>query len=289
MAVLAAELFAGRPELAGGVDRGELEQLLADLAATAAAAWPGLPLTPEAYVRAVGRHLPAAEDPVEALARLHAEDLYLATACGAGYPAAFDALDGSVLGQAVRGLRRLGPGELMDEVRHALRERLLLPDAAGQRRISSYSGQGPLLFWVRTAASRVALNLQRRAQGGALVQSDDSLLGLAADPRDLELSLLREQHGAAFAEAFHAALQQLAPRERNVLRLFVLDGLSAAQIGLLYGVTRMSVTRWISQARAALLAGVRQGLSERLGLPVEELDSLIRALRSGLDVSWRQL
>jgi RNA polymerase sigma-70 factor (ECF subfamily) len=109
---------------------------------------------------------------------------------------------------------------------------------------------------------------------------------LGADP---ELAFIRERHQEDFRVAFRAALGRLEARERNLLRLHHVHGLSMDAVSATYQAPRSTVARWIARAREQLLALTREELTARLGLSPDELDSLLRLVRSQLDVSLRQL
>ncbi|MFP2905343.1 sigma factor-like helix-turn-helix DNA-binding protein, partial [Pyxidicoccus sp. 3LFB2] len=109
---------------------------------------------------------------------------------------------------------------------------------------------------------------------------------LGADP---ELAFIRERHQEDFRGAFRSALGRLEPRERNLLRLHHVHGLSMDSVGATYQAPRSTVARWIARARERLLTLTAEELTKRLGLTPGELDSLLRLVRSQLDVSLRQL
>ena len=190
-----------------------------------------------------------------------------------------------MLPQALRGLGALASTETArEELQQLLRERLLVRTPSAPSRIAEYSARGPLISWVRAAALRMALNLKRDAPKDSAA-SDDALLEQRAGPDDLELGYIKTRYRPHFRAAFQAALQTLSAQERTVLRMHLLDGLGTDQIGGLYHVHRTTVARWIAQARAKLLDETRRLFAERLQLPRSELTSLIRLLRSQLDVS----
>src|SRR5262249_26465617 len=85
----------------------------------------------------------------------------------------------------------------LDEVRQALRVRLLVAPEGGRPRIADYAGRGPLRAWVGVAALRVALNLKRAAApaGG------DLLAELGTREPDPELRHLKKVYRAEFRGA----------------------------------------------------------------------------------------
>lgn len=172
----------------------------------------------------------------------------------------------------------------LDEVKQALREKLFVTP----RSITEYTGQGPLLAWLRTAAARTALNLLRPEKRAARAQTDEleELPFAAPGP---ELAILKGAHRDAFRSAFQTAVQSLGVRERTALKLNALDGVPLDRIATMYGCDKSTVSRWISKAHAALLERTRATLAEELKLGTAEVESLIAALKSQLAHSLVQL
>jgi RNA polymerase sigma-70 factor (ECF subfamily) len=274
-----AELFlthapAGRPA------EPQLGQVLDALLGRARAAFPEVQLDAAAFVewlapRAGGE-----------LAVLPVEELFLAWACARGDAAATRALDRLYLARLAPAVGRVDPSpEFLDEVLQQLREKLLVGPSP---RIATYDGAGPLMSWLRAAAVRTALNA-RRPGAREVAADDEALEALPLSGPDPELAAVRGQHRAVFSEAFQAALATLTPRERNLLRLQALDGLSLGVIGEMYGVNKSTVSRWLARAHEGLLAATREGLARRLALDDAALESLLRAMRSSLELSVARL
>lgn len=166
-----------------------------------------------------------------------------------------------------------------DELQQAVRERLLVGPSP---RLGTFDGSGPLTAWLRAVATRQASNL-RRSAGREEVVSSVPDAALAAP--NAELALLRAQYRAHFREAFTAALAGLEARERTVLRLHTLDGLSLASIGAMFHRDASNVSRWLAKIRAQLLEATRQQLGQRLSLEGSELESVMRVADSELTMS----
>lgn len=196
----------------------------------------------------------------------------------------FDVLLKSEVRRAVSPLD--GSGVLVDEVTQQLRERLLLPDASGRLKLEDYSGDGALPAWLRAVAMRTALNTRRVGAREDLV---DELPDAPLANPDPELALLRARYKEAFRAAFATALTVLTPRDRTLLRLTTLDGLSYAQVGQMYGKDTSTISRWLQQVRAVLLEKTRGELSMELKLTDSALDSVMRAADSAMDLHLSQL
>jgi RNA polymerase sigma-70 factor (ECF subfamily) len=263
-----------------------------DAAQRARAAWPELGLPAATFAPAlearVAEGMEAGGSVEAALAQLELADLYLACACAHGLPAALAELEARCLEPLAPALGRLDPSPAFcDETLQLLRQRLLCADASGTPpRIATYAGRGPLFRWVRAAALRIALNLRRHERSPArrVVERRD-LTEVPAGNLDPELALIKARYRPAFKAAFAAAVAGLTSRERNILRLHLLDGLVAEQIGRLYGVHRVSVARWLGQIRASLLEQTRRHLAAALSLSESELDELYGLIESQLELS----
>jgi RNA polymerase sigma-70 factor (ECF subfamily) len=237
-------------------------------------AWPDVTVKPEALAahltRATGDH----------------PDLYLACGCAAGDPAAHRAFDRVLLAVADYVARIDSSPSFADEVRQELRERLLSPRPNGAPpRIAEYRGDGPLGAWVRVAAVRAAIDLLRKMNGPNQHPALGSGARVMAQGLDPEQALVRARYGAAYEQALREALATLTPKDRNLLRMHVVDGLSVDRIGLAYNVHRATAARWVVAVRDRLLEEIYRLLKQRLQLAPDEFHSLAAFLQSQLDVS----
>ena len=162
-------------------------------------------------------------------------------------------------------------------------QRLFVGGTGQAPRIESYAGRGPLAGWVAVAAQRVALDLRRESARAAASDpvADDLLL---ADEHP-EADYLRMRYKREFEAAVREALEALPDRDRLLLRLTTVSGLSHEQIAHIYKVNQSTVTRWISRARSEVLEVTERSVCEKLGVPREEFLSLAGLLVSRIDVS----
>jgi RNA polymerase sigma-70 factor (ECF subfamily) len=191
----------------------------------------------------------AIPDDVDASPPAYAVDLLLANACARGDRAAvrtllreFGAAIDAVL--ARRGVARWDRADL----HQTLLERLLVDRPGQSARIRSYRGDGPLRGWLRVCIARELLMLQRRRV--ARVEPIDA--SAPASTRDPEQHAVVVERERSFVRALGAGLDDLDPRERNVLRLSLLHGLYHEQIAAMYGVHRVTVARWLGGVRDKL-------------------------------------
>lgn len=248
------------------------------------AAWPEFADDPPGFFARVAPRL-APEADVAAVAWA---DLALADACLRALPgalAAFEAAHGEALDAA---LQAVGVGaDERAEARQRLRLRLLVRETGEAPRLSGYSGRGPLRAWLRVATVREALMLVRSAKRRAAheVEDDGELLEQAAVADDPEIVLLRERCRDELRAALRAAVAALDSRERTLLRLSLRDRLTVDQLGALFHVHRSTAARWLKALQAKLHAETRAQLARTLRLERAEIESLIRAIGSRIDMS----
>ncbi|RUO90923.1 hypothetical protein D7Y11_22725 [Corallococcus sp. AB018] len=252
------------------------------------AAWPGVRLAPKAFVAHLGLHTPPSEPLAQALSALHCEDLYLALASVEGQRAALDVLESAVLVPAGRAVRRVEDSDaFVDEVLQLTRLRLLVEEGGRAPRLTEYAGRGPLRRWAEAVALGIALSLKRKPDRSTPL--DDALIAADLGATDPELEHIRHRYRPAFRAAFTEALAALAPRDRNLLRMGLVQGLGVESLGALHQVHASTVSRWMAKAREALLEHTRQGLARRLALNTSQLDSLLRVLDGSLEISLASL
>jgi RNA polymerase sigma-70 factor (ECF subfamily) len=220
------------------------------------------------------------------LTRLLGSDLALALGAARGDKAAVAWLEKSLLPRVRPALARVVGEAKLDEGLQRVRERLLLPDAAGQIRLETYEGLAPLTAWARAVAVRVGLNHIRRPRPEA---EDEALLEQAPAALDLEGEVLRAVDAQRFAALFRQSLAALTPRERTLLKLYFVDGLSVEQVGRTHGVDKSTASRWLAGARKRLVKETDTLLARELGLDPDQVRSLARRLRSRIDLSLSTL
>jgi RNA polymerase sigma-70 factor (ECF subfamily) len=81
------------------------------------------------------------------------------------------------------------------------------------------------------------------------------------------------------------ALAGLPDRERMVMRLHLVGGMSVEAIGKMYDVSQSTVSRWLAKARETIVKTAQALLHERLRVAPEEFQSLAALVVSQLDLS----
>lgn len=246
-------------------------------------AWPDVALERETFEEHVKR-LTIGDD----LLAARPGDVYLAIACTAGVPAAIRAFDRTYLPQVAKYVQRLmlSP-DLVEETRQRLRIRMLV---GPKPRIALYNGTAPIGGWLRVAAVRIALDLlEHRGSAPRVAQIEDLASRLAGPTAPADLHFVKDEYLPKFQLALDAALASLQPREKTLLRLHFVDGLSVAAIAPLYKVHRATVARWLIEIRTRVFDNLRERLDLEVPASASEFRSLLDAVRPDLGASLTRL
>ncbi len=136
---------------------------------------------------------------------------------------------------------------------------------------------------------RSALNARRSERRRAA--HDDELLArrIASETDAPELELMRARYSESLAKAVALAFRRLTSEQRNLLRMYVIDGLTLTELARMHAVDASTVSRWLSRIRARLLDEAKHGLLARHALRPSECDSLMRVVQHDLFVSVERL
>jgi RNA polymerase sigma-70 factor (ECF subfamily) len=268
---------------AAGLEPTPALAVAADVAWRAArAAYPELADDAAAFFAYAGERFGAASE-VE-LARRHIEDLYLAWACDRGDTVALAAFERDVMTTVERQLASFADRH---EVLQILRERMLV-EREHRRGIAGYDGRAPLATWLRVCATRIGLREQHRARRDEPLD-DRHLDQLAPGVPGPELAYLRRLYGASFQTAFTAAVADLTPRDRNLLRLAVIDDLSIDQLAKIFHVHRATAARQLKHARSELVTATHARMRIELSVSASELESIMRMIHTLTDFTLRHV
>lgn len=251
--------------------------------ARAREAWPTVAFDEHVLAEFVAARLDAVDD--AALAVCPAADIALAAACAAGEPTAHAAFD-AVLGEVdAAGASTNATKDLVTEVKQLLRMQLLVPKDGKPPGITGYKGKGPLRGWVRITATRELIrHKKKQARNTPIERSLEEAIG-GASSGDPLIEQLKAEYRTEFAEALRLAIADLDAQDRTLLQQQIVEGLSIDELGAAYGVHRATAARWYNRARAALVSATHKRLAERLKMPVDQIESVIRLVQSRLDAS----
>jgi RNA polymerase sigma-70 factor (ECF subfamily) len=262
-----------------------LDDALAAVVARARQRWPDVEVDRAAFVEFLGDRLePGVALAPAAVQELLTDDLWLALACAQGVPGAVERFRDAFAVELRRAFERAKVAP--EDLEQAFFERLFLEHDGLPPKIVSYAGRGSLRAWVRVAATRHRLNAER-GPDRTPVPFDSSEIGdaVTAVSDDAELAYLRERYRPVFARALAQAVSELTSRQRTLLRLSIVRGVSGTQVAELYGVHRATAKRWLASARAELVERTRAGLKDELGVDTRELASLMQLVASNLELS----
>lgn len=251
--------------------------------AAAAAAFPGVQLTQEAFGQAWKARSVAPLD------ESRASDVFLAAAIEAGDAVAVGWLK-SQIRRALLSMSRPVPQQLFDDVESEVLTLISVGSEGRAARIGDYAALGPLAAWVHAVVARTAGAMATRLGRGE--QASFELLVLReldeASPSTPELELLRGRLRPHLVPALQAAAAGLEKRARSLLALHYLDGVGLEELARAYQVHRTTVSRWLVFARDAFLERARDELANRANIGRLDVDSAMRALNSQLDLNLRR-
>ena len=251
------------------------------------AAFPDLSLDEEAFARRLTEHV--GEDGSAALTALAVEDLYLACACVAGTPGAaavFTARHGDTVRSAIARVVRNADAA---EIEQRFFDDVLVGTITSPPKLASYAGRAPLERWLSVAAQRAALTWLRENRAETRARDAAAAEPVVSGNTHPEMAFLKGRYRGDFEQALKQALERAPERERVLLRLHLVNGLTGEAIGKMYGVSQPTASRWLAAARETLLQDIKATLTERLGSSSDEIASLAGLVASGLDLSLSAL
>jgi RNA polymerase sigma-70 factor (ECF subfamily) len=268
----------------------DVERALDAAVSRAERSYPALQIPAPDFVRFIAERVPSGADPLALLESLHVEELYLTCACLGGSSVAIAELDRVYVSEAARALARLGlsPAACDEALQHA-RERLFTSSDNGGPKLQQFSGQGSLAGWVRVVVVRTAMNA-RRSERRHEPRDDDILASkMASEADDPELATIKERYASVLAGAVAAAFRALSSEQRNLLRMYVIDGLTLAELSRLHAVDASTISRWLTRIRGKLYDETRGHLLERHAMRPSECESLMRVVKSDLGFTLSRL
>jgi RNA polymerase sigma-70 factor (ECF subfamily) len=261
-----AAAFAARADLAA-----ELEHFVA----AERAAWPSLQADEARLIAFFSARVSAADLP-----SAPAGDTLLACACLDGDALALRVFEERFFAPLASALNRRYPSDIVAETLQRLRIQLFVEGG-----IDRYGARGALAGWLRVIAVREAHRV--RADGsGVDLPADDAVASALATP---ERAVVAASTQRALEAALRAAILELEPRQRALLRFYYVDRLGIDRMAPLYGVHRATCARWLEQARADLVRRARHAVQREFSVADASLPSVFRALDSQLHVSLRKI
>jgi len=254
-----------------------------EIIAEATARLPGIALDPALHATIAAKR--TGDDPVEPTVDGVAE-VILALACAAGDAAAIKLFDRdylSIVPQALSAMKL--PPATVDDVRSIVRDKLLLADGDAPPKLVAYAGRGRLKGLVQVTATRAALDHLRHASREVELPARREQIAST----DVALALIKAQYRTAFSTGFAAAIAGAPRRDRNLLRLHFLGGVTLESLAQMYNVHRATIVRWLAAAREAVFAATRRHVETELRAPPSELDEMFQLVQSRVELSMDRL
>jgi RNA polymerase sigma-70 factor (ECF subfamily) len=242
---------------------------------------PQLRVGEEAFARYLARcmqHAPGAD-----LDQLAAADLYLACACvgrARGAAAEFEAQYAKVIRRAVS--RVVAASDDRKDAEQRVRQHLLVGAGAAGPALAKYPGRVPLARWIAVVAVRVAISLRRSENAERRLREKAGAEAIGVSPEHL---LMKAEIRRVFEPAVEQALARLTDRDRLILRLLLVGGMTHHAIAKCLGLSHQAISKRLAKARESLMKDIRAAVAGRLELPKSELSSVMRLVASQLDVN----
>lgn len=271
------------------VDEGErITAALVHALAEARNKYPSVKLSDEAFAQFLGERLRETDADAAAIASRATNDVYLACACIQGDDKAIAALDSQVFAvlPSAMGRLKLNSAAIEEAIQRARTKLLVGKDGMGK--LADFSGTGDLRGWVKVIAIRDALRSARKEKREVSL-SDELQAALPTEELDPDLAYQRRLYRAEFKASFEAAVDDLTPRERTLLRQSIVYNSTVDQISMVYQVHRATAARWIAKAREQLATKTRAHLRERLSISESQFHSIVRLIESQMDLSMERL
>lgn len=218
-------------------------------------------------------------------AELVLEDLALVWAVLQGNAGALNRVDALIVGLARRAAgNAIEPAELAQRVR----TRLLVSEKNKEARLSTYDGRGRLKSWLWTA-TKLELLQATRGMGQAPTEDVDELSHLASAQRSPEAAARSQRDAKIVSRALRDALEVLDAKERTLLRMRFVDGVSTEELGRMFQVHRTTAQRWIEGAQAKIMTAMRARLQEQAKLARADVDSLVGDVAQSISLHLSQV
>jgi RNA polymerase sigma-70 factor len=268
----------------------ELFSLVGHLAETAETQWPGFRVERSLFEQRLLAVVSEQDgDPAVTLNKLHVGDLYLAQGCELGIPAALSAFASTYLSTVDLYLEHFKNAAVCsDDVRRELEDTLLFGRRTPPGRIGQYRGNGPLKNFVATAARNAALTMLR-TRGRHMVNDFDDLASQVSAPFEGTESIAAARDEGVVRDAVRSALLGLDRRQRTIVRLHLVRGVTFTKIARMLKVHQSTVSRSFDAALHTLYRAIRRELHELHGMSESEMQSIIHDVRGRLELTWSRI
>jgi RNA polymerase sigma-70 factor (ECF subfamily) len=202
----------------------------------------------------------------------HVSSVYLCIACSDGSEAACGLLEARYFPALKVGISKFDArADVVDDILQELRCRLLVGPTA---RIRGYGGRGVFSGWLRAVARTVAVDFVR-VRGAQIrrvkclsLSNVSAELMHAAPAATPEEQVHCQRNSTSIQRALCKSIQALPERERRLLSLYYVGGLTIDQLGASYGLNRSTIARQINRSVQTVRRGLRDDLRPSSGAPL---------------------
>jgi RNA polymerase sigma-70 factor len=267
----------------------ELFSLVGRLAEAAEGQWPSFRVERSLFEkRLMASVSEQVGDPAVTLSKLHVSDLYLAHGCELGIPAALSAFAATYLSTIDLYLEHFRNSTVRsDEVRRELEDTLLFGRRTPPGRIGQYRGNGPLRNFVATAARNLAISMLRSRERHMVSDFDNLATQLGSSEGTDGIATARDE--GVVRDAVRSALLGLDRRQRTIVRLHLVRGVTFTKIACMLKVNQSTVSRTFDAALHTLYRAIRRELRELRGMSESEMQSIIHDVRGRLELTWSRI
>ncbi len=266
----------------GTPDDAVIAELLAQRIRDAQSKWPYAHVADIEFARELGRA--TGEGSFDVLDGIDTDDLYLKCACLAGDKASIAHLSDLVR----RGASKWASGIEIDtdDLAQRVLTRLLVPSDDSPPRLARYEARAPLVAYLKTVTRNLAVSTVRGADRATATPAPSALFAAVGDP---EHDAMRLELGEAFSRALDESFRALEGRQRAVIAMHYADGAEVDAIAKVYRVHRVTVSRWLADAREQVFDATRKRLRSSLGLTESEFENALQIIRSQIEISLSTL
>jgi RNA polymerase sigma-70 factor (ECF subfamily) len=192
--------------------------------------------------------------------------------------------------ELIESLSRRAAGRAIEasELAQRTRTRLLVAPKGKEARLGTYDGRGKLKSWLWTAI-KLELLQATRGLSQAPAEDVDELTHLAASDPSPEARARSNKDTKFVSNALREALEVIDAKERTLLRMRFVDGVSTEELGRMFQVHRTTAQRWIEAAQAKIMTAMRARLEADAKLAKGEVDSLVREVAQSISLRLSQV
>jgi RNA polymerase sigma-70 factor len=208
--------------------------------------------------------------------QLHHEDLFLAMSCSQGDRIAWEYFVDDYL-PILRSFSKEACRFLHEPEEEAVEITSSFSD--DRRKLGEYDGRSTLGCWLRVACSHAAVMRYQKSKKGAVLagqSASTACLQSAESKHDNEAkgSEPHAQYGPVLSRMLADEIGGLQPRDRLLLNLHCLEGISNNTISRQFHVQEATVSRWLAGLQKDIRKRIERELRNRHGLHSREIQSL---------------